>query len=42
MILKWIKKCFNIINRLEKVFGSWVGILYFYREGDWLIDLNVN
>ena len=42
MILKRIKKRFNIVNRPEKAPGSWAGTSHFYREGDRLIDSNVN
>ncbi|WP_367267605.1 hypothetical protein [Okeania sp. SIO2C9] len=42
MILKRIKKRFNIVRRPGKAAGSWAGTSHFHREGDKLIDPTVN
>lgn len=42
MILKRIKNRFNIVNRPGKAPGSWAGSKHFQREGNILIDPNVN
>ncbi|MDE5100725.1 MAG: methionine synthase, partial [Trichodesmium sp. St16_bin4-tuft] len=42
MMLKRIKKRFNIVHRPEKAPGSWAGTSHFYREDKKLIDPNVN
>ncbi|MEB3342144.1 Npun_R2821/Npun_R2822 family protein [Okeania sp.] len=42
MVLKLIKKRFNIVRRPGKAPGSWAGTSHFHREGDKLIDKNLN
>ncbi|NEP90616.1 MAG: methionine synthase [Okeania sp. SIO2C2] len=42
MILKSIKRRFNIVRRPGKAPGSWAGTSHFHREGDKLMDGTVN